>query len=510
MIQRRFKTVSIVGVGAMGTGIAQITAQAGYDVYLYDQDEGAGQQAKNNLKKIFDSLIERGKITRKDAVEALNKINVVETLKDAAQSDLVIEAIIENLEIKQKLFQKIEKEKRAETILASNTSSLSISAIGSALEQPQNFIGLHFFNPVPLMKVVEIIPGLQTDSELSYVLQQYVKDIGHTPVIAKDTPGFIVNHVGRAYGTESLKILGEGIASVSTIDTILREGLGFRLGPFELFDLTALDVSHPAMESIYSQFYQEPRLRPHTLTKTMLSAGMVGRKAGKGFYEYHNNQKVLEKTEKKQTMPKGVKIPAIWIGAESSDDYKKIFNLLTTIGATIDHGERPERDSLTLLTVWGQDATEASIKFNVKPENSLCIDLMTDLNQQITLMINPSTTSQTIAQYCALFNASPMVMIRDSVGFVAQRVIASIVNLACDIAQQQIASVEDIDLAVKLGLGYPQGPLAWGDKIGPSKILRILEGIYESTHDPRYRVSPWLKRRVILGLSLTNKEQDIV
>lgn len=510
MTQRRFKTVAIVGAGVMGTGIAQISAQAGYQVYLYDAQSNAAQQAKENLEQTFKRLIQRERITQTEATLALEQITITNDIQDISQCDLVIEAIIESLEIKQKLFQTIEARCGDHTVLASNTSSLSISAIGSALKKPQNLIGLHFFNPVPLMKVVEIIPGLQTDKTLISALEQYVQDIGHTSVIAKDTPGFIVNHIGRAYGTESLKILGEGVASVVQIDTILREGLGFRLGPFELFDLTALDVSHPAMESIYAQFYQEPRLRPHPLTQTMLSAGLVGRKVGEGFYKYQDNQKVLDNAPENQRAAAKVNHSlSIWIGAEFTEDYEQVSALLKHLGAVIDTGEKPRKDSLVLLSTWGQDTTYTCEFFQTDPEKSLCIDLVTDLEKQITLITNPATTSETIALYRHLFQEMPVEIIRDSVGFVAQRVIASIVNLACDMAQQQIASVEDIDLAVRLGLGYPQGPLAWGDKIGAAKIVLILERIYALTHDPRYRVSPWLRRRVSLGLSLKSTEQNI-
>jgi 3-hydroxybutyryl-CoA dehydrogenase len=203
-----------------------------------------------------------------------------------AACDLVVEAIVERLDVKQALFRELEAAVGPDCVLATNTSSLSVTAIAAGLERPQRFAGYHFFNPVPLMKVVEVIAGLKTDAAVCEGLATYARQMGHTPVQAQDTPGFIVNHAGRGYGTEALRIVGEGVADFATIDRILRDQVGFRLGPFELMDLTALDVSHPVMESIYRQYYEEPRYRPSVITAQRLAAGMVGRKSGEGFYRY--------------------------------------------------------------------------------------------------------------------------------------------------------------------------------------------------------------------------------
>ena len=190
------------------------------------------------------------------------------------------------MDIKQKLFAELEGVVQADCVLVTNTSSLSVTAIAAALKRPAQFAGYHFFNPVPLMKVVEVIAGLKTDPAVCVQLTAFAKAMGHTPVQAQDTPGFIVNHAGRGYGTEALRIVNEGVADFATIDRILRDQVGFKLGPFELFDLTALDVSHPVMESIYNQYYQEPRYRPSVITAQRLAGGVVGKKVGEGFYKY--------------------------------------------------------------------------------------------------------------------------------------------------------------------------------------------------------------------------------
>lgn len=501
------RKVGVAGGGAMGTGIVQVSAQAGYEVYLYDVKEGAADKSKANIATVLNRLVERGRITEKAAKSTLDNIHIAKDVKEIAQCDLVIEAIIERLDIKQNFFKEIEALGEGKAILASNTSSLTISEIASKLDNPSRMIGLHFFNPVPLMKLAEIIPGLKTDPALIKILEDYVKAIGHTAVIADDSPGFLVNHAGRAYGTEALKILGEGVASIEQIDTVLREGVKFRLGPFELLDLLGLDVSHPVMESIYNQYYQEPRYRPHSLAQTRVVAGVLGRKTGVGFYEYDDKlQKISTPKSEKFPMWQG-DAPIVWIGSEFEEDRAQLTELLNKYSIKIDLGETPAAGSIILLATWGYDATSAVAHFNVDPVKTVCIDLLTDLENFVTLMVNPKTSEETISQFQFVFKDVEFEVIRDSVGFIAQRVVASIINLACDIAQQQVATVEDIDLAVQLGLAYPYGPLVWGDQIGGDKVKLILDRIYQLTTDPRYRVSPWLRRRADLGLSLKHVEQ---
>ena len=280
------KIVGIAGAGLMGRGIAQIVAQAGFDVRLLDAKRFVAADAKRLIAEQLATLVAKGRLSAAAAESAVAHIALPESIAGLADADLVIEAIVERLDAKQTLIATLDGVVGKECILATNTSSLSVTAIAAASAHPARVAGLHFFSPVPLMRVVEVINGLLTSQVVIERLVEFASALGHTPVKAKDTPGFIVNHAGRGYGTEALRIIGEGVAEAATIDRILKLEAGFRMGPFELLDLTGLDVSHPVMESIYHQFYEEPRFRPSPLTAQRLAAGLLGRKSGRGFYDY--------------------------------------------------------------------------------------------------------------------------------------------------------------------------------------------------------------------------------
>ncbi|MDR0480157.1 MAG: 3-hydroxyacyl-CoA dehydrogenase, partial [Burkholderiaceae bacterium] len=284
--QLNFSTVGIVGVGAMGRGIAQIAAQAGSAVLLYDAQPEAAAKACAAIGEQWDKLAAKGRLSAEAVAAHKARLKPVAALADFKDCQLVIEAVVERLDIKQKVFGELEGIVAPDAILATNTSSLSVTAIAAALKTPARLAGYHFFNPVPLMKVVEVVAGLKTSAAVCQALTSYARQMGHTPVQAGDTPGFIVNHAGRGYNTEAVRIAGESVADFATIDRILKDQAGFRLGPFELLDLTALDVSHPVMESIFRQYYDEPRYRPSVITAQRLAGGMVGRKSGAGFYKY--------------------------------------------------------------------------------------------------------------------------------------------------------------------------------------------------------------------------------
>ena len=517
-------TLAIIGTGIMGMGIAQIAAQAGIKVLLFDAKVGAAEQGRQSLQVMLEKLTAKGKFTDEQLQSTLTNLTVIEDLSKIVEAEIVIEAIIENLDIKQQLFKQLESIVSAETILATNTSSLAVTAIASDCAHPERVAGFHFFNPVPLMKIVEVIPGLSTKASVVEMLKELAKRMGHLGVVAKDTPGFIVNHGGRAYGTEALKILGEGVASFEDIDRILRDGAGFRMGPFELLDLTGIDVSHPVMESIYNQFYHEDRYRPHPLTRQMLMGKKLGRKVGEGFYQYtdnkkQNGQKATSNTNQQPPYKTDSDISniSVWIGADLAEDKQQLVDYLNAGDITIDDNDQPNPDSLILLAIYGEDTTNAAIRYQVNPNQAVAIDMLTDLSKHRTLMPSIVTQDNFVAQAYALFGknnkfgkssdeglnaAVDATLITESTGFVAQRVMAMVINLGCDIAMQGIASPEDIDNAVKLGLGYPYGPISWGDKLGAQRILLILERIYGLTGDQRYRPSPWLQRRATLGISL--------
>ncbi|QIO05841.1 3-hydroxyacyl-CoA dehydrogenase [Acinetobacter shaoyimingii] len=496
------QSIAIIGAGIMGMGIAQIAAQAGMKVQIYDSHMGNAQQGLNTLKTTLEKLQQKGKFSEEELKQILSRILIVDTLEQVDAVDLVIEAIIEDLEIKQNLFKQLEKIVSTDTILASNTSSLSITAIASVLEHPERVAGFHFFNPVPLMKIVEVVAGLMTQNQVINTLLDFAKTVGHLGVTTKDTPGFIVNHAGRAYGTEALKIFSEGVASFSEIDRILRDGAGFRMGPFELLDLTGLDVSHPVMESIYYQYYEEDRYRPNPLTRQMLEGKKIGRKVGEGFYRYENGNKQNEAPV--VSIPKVDQFNQIWLQADRAQDVELLKQYLQQHGLQLDESLQPDSDSLIILATYGEDTTTAALRYGVDPKRAVNIDMLTDFARHRTLMPSLMTDQSYIDQAHAIFAQDNVTVsvIDESYGFVAQRVLAMVINLACDIAQQKIATASDIDQAVKLGLGYPSGPISWGDSLGADRILLILERILASTHDQRYRASPWLKRRVQLGLPL--------
>jgi 3-hydroxybutyryl-CoA dehydrogenase len=506
---QRIETVGIVGAGVMGAGIAQIALQAGLRVALFDARPGAGEAARKKLSETFDKLVGKGKITPGDASDALARVSVEERLERLAGCELVIEAIVEQLDAKQNLLRDLENIVSPDCILATNTSSLSVTSIASVCRDPSRVAGFHFFNPVPLMKVVEVIDGLATDPAVGDALQALANRMGHRAIRAKDTPGFIINHAGRAYGTEALQMLKEGIATPADIDRILREGMGFRMGPFELFDLTALDVSHPVIESIYNQFYQDPRYRPSSHTQRMLEAGFVGRKTGRGFYCYEDGQSPDPAIG--QPVPQVHAMPSVWVGTETEEDRVLLCRLLSRLGAEVEPGTRPSPNALCLLAPYGIDAAQAALTFQTDPSRTICIDLLPDLARHRTLMQTASTSPAMRAAAHALLSRDGVgvTVIQDSVGFVAQRVMAMVINLAGEIVQQKITSIQDLDEGVRLGLGYPFGPLAWGDELGASRILNILRRMSDLTADPRYRPGLWLRRRADLGLSLRTSEPSI-
>jgi 3-hydroxybutyryl-CoA dehydrogenase len=493
-------SLGIVGSGAMGRGIAQIAALAGIKVFLFDIDPQSVVEADAFVRKMVNRLAEKGKVSNEQAQVALSLICQAGGLEELASCNLVVEAIVEKLEVKQKLFAQLEAIVSEDCILATNTSSLSVTAIAANCKVPSRVAGFHFFNPVPLMKVVEVIQGLLTASEVCDDLAAIALRMGHLPVRAKDTPGFIVNHAGRAYGTEAMAILEEGVAEVAEIDKVLRESVGFRMGPFELYDLTALDVSHPVTEAIYSQFYQDPLYRPSYLLRQRMTAGLLGRKAGRGFYDYTG-----EVFEPKPSVKPGP-LPAVkvWVSRQVPEGYVAVTDLLSELKIEIDMGARPSAESLCIVTPFGEDATTAALSQELDAERTIAIDTLPGLGTHRTLMPTLLTKIDYADAALKIFGADgiAVTMIKDSPGFIAQRVIAMVVNTACSIAQKGIASAGDIDLAVTKGLGYPYGPLAWGDRFGSLKILTILKAMQDFYGDPRYRPSPWLIRRARLGVSL--------
>ncbi len=492
----------------MGQGIAQIAAQAGSQVFLFDTANDAVSKAISAISGIWDKQVEKGRMDATHASELKGRLKACVKLTDLSSCDLVVEAIVERLDVKQALFKQLEDIVSSETVLATNTSSLSVTAIAAAMQHPQRFAGYHFFNPVPLMKVVEVIGGLKTDKTVCQRLTDYAKQMGHTPVQCSDTPGFIVNHAGRAYGTEALRIVSEGVSDFATIDLILKDQVGFKLGPFELMDLTALDVSHPVMESIYHQYFEEPRYRPSVITAQRLAGGVLGKKAGAGFYNYSAGTRI-EYAQTATPLIAETDMPPVWVSPRATRR-AELLQLLKNLGAKIETGVSPSPQALTIIAPLGFDCTTVAVVERYDPARTIAIDMLVDdaASKRRVLMTNPATRDDMRDAAHALFarDGKAVSVIRDSGGFVTQRVVAAIVNIASDICQQQICSPADLETAVTLGLGYPHGPLALGDLLGPTNVLEVLFNMQTVYGDPRYRPSPWLRRRGAIGLSLKHRE----
>ena len=323
--------IGIVGAGAMGSGIAQIASQAGQDVVLFDLSQEALTSSSSKLQKVMNRLIEKGKVTSDEAIaiqERIIRTTIVTSLKDC---DLIIEAVVEDLEVKKRVFKSIEEIASKEAIIASNTSSLSITSLASFCAHPERVVGLHFFNPAPLMPLVEIIPALQTNRDLPKHLTDLMRKWGKSPVIAKDTPGFIVNRVARPFYGEAMRMLDEGIADVPTIDAAMRES-GFRMGPFQLMDLIGHDVNYSVTESVFKSFYYDPRYMPSITQLKLVEAGWLGRKSGRGFYNYNDENEAtvvpgqldpkvqIEISERIISMMINEAADAVYLGVASAED----------------------------------------------------------------------------------------------------------------------------------------------------------------------------------------------
>ena len=502
-----YTRIGVVGAGAMGRGIAQIAAQAGSEVLLLDSFEGAAARGRDAIVAQWNKLHEKGRIDEATRDAQIARVKIADSAQALAGCDLVIEAVVENLEVKRKLFAELEAIVAPDATLATNTSSLSVTAIAAGLKHPERFAGFHFFNPVPLMKVVEVVAGFKTAPEVCTRLAGYAAQMGHSAVQAQDTPGFIVNHAGRGYGTEALRIVGEGVTDFVTVDRILREQAGFRLGPFELLDLTALDVSHPVMESIYRQYYDEPRYRPSVITAQRLAAGALGRKTGEGFYRYEDG---AMQQAPEAPAPKLDTLPAVWVSPRAARR-AELLRLVNTLGAQIDSGATASPQSLILVAPLGFDVTTVAAVDRLDATRTVGIDMLIDdaASKRRVLATNPATRRDMRDAAHALFarDGKAVSVIRDSGGFVTQRVIGTIVNIAADMCQQRVCTPSDLETAVQLGLGYPRGPLAMGNLYGPTNMLEVLFNMQTVYGDPRYRPSPWLRRRGALGLSLLHEEE---
>ncbi len=501
------QTVAVIGTGTMGRGIIQVAAEGGLDVIAYDEKPGAAAAAKAYIGQMLDAQVAKGRQTAAAAAASLGRIAIAADFAELSRARVVIEAIVERLDVKQALFARLEGVVAADAILASNTSSIPITALASACKHPERVAGLHFFNPVPVMKLVEVIPGLKTAPAVADALMALSRRMTREPILCTDSPGFIVNHVGRGYMTECPRILSEGIADLAEIDAIMTGAPGFKIGMFGLADLVGIDVGHAVMESFHDLFYGEPAFQPSPLTAQRAAGGLYGRKTGAGWYRYGADGAKIEPPPR--PAPARSALP-IWVHpiAHDPDFPKPLHDLFAKAGLAVETGDQPSAQALRIVANigWGLATTIHDLKLD--PARTLSVDLLFGLKGPRTAMVTPATAPEyRDAAHAALAcDGQRVVVINDSPGFIAQRVVAMIVNTACGIAQRGIASPADIDKGARLGLGYPFGPFEWGDRLGPGRVLFIMERLHAFYGEPRYRPSPWLKRRALLGLPLTTPE----
>ncbi|WP_428516855.1 3-hydroxyacyl-CoA dehydrogenase [Roseovarius sp.] len=496
------RTVGVVGAGAMGRGIAQVAATGGCRVILYDARAEATADAIEFIGGMLDRAVKKERMTAEDAGAAKGRLEAARDMADFAGADVVIEAVSEDMELKSKVFAALEETTRPDCILASNTSSLSITRLAAACDRPERVAGFHFFNPVPLMPLVEVIAGIRTEPEVIDRLVDLGKVMGRTPVRVADAPGFLVNQVGRGYTLEATNLVDEGVSTFADVDAIMRDAAGFRMGPFELLDLTALDVTHPATVEIYEQSYHEPRFRPAMLMGQRMQAGLLGRKTKQGHYAY---------VEGKQQRPEEPSAPefdggTFWV--EPGNDAPALKEIVTSSGAELDGGEKPGAESVILIAPLGLDATTHAARAGLDATRTVAVDPLFGFEGRRTIMKTIVTSNEALRKAHAMLacDGTPVTPIQDSPGFVAQRIVAMICAIGASVAQNRIATPDDVDRAVKLGLNYPNGPLEFADTLGVSRIVRILDGMAECSGDPRHRVGPWLRRRAALGVSATTQE----
>ena len=492
--------LGVVGAGAMGSGIAQVALTGGLAVILTDANAAQLDKARTALFARIDRLAEKRELKPELAAAAKARLTLTPDLGALAPCSVVVEAIVEDLEVKRKLFRTLEEVVGEDTILASNTSSIPIAAIAAACRHRRRVAGMHFFNPVPLMRLVEVIASADTDPAVVEVLTELGQRMGRTPVTVKDAPGFLVNFGGRAYYQEALHILQESVATPEDIDLVMRECCGFRMGPFELLDLTGMDVNYPASEIVLKGYGYDPRVKTTPLHASMHLAGRLGRKTGHGFYRYDAEGRKLSGPP--APLPSATK-PAHVILPEPHEGLVAL-----AVAAGVEAQAPDDGASPIVVAAWGEDCTAAALRRGLDPRRTIAVDLSHDTSKRITQMMAPSGDAASGDAVAAMFATAgrAVTRIKDSPGFIAQRITAMVANIGCEMAQMGLASPGDIDKAMQLGLNYPLGPLGFAEKMGVRTTYEIMRQLFGITGSDRYRPSLWLRRRALLGLPAATPE----
>ncbi|MFD2645383.1 3-hydroxyacyl-CoA dehydrogenase PaaH [Pseudomonas japonica] len=491
--------VAVIGAGAMGAGIAQVAASAGHRVFLYDNRPGAAAQAIEGIGRQLARRVDSGKLAASARDACLNALVPVDTLEQLANAGLVIEAIVEHLEVKQNLLRQLEASCREDCILASNTSSISITRLGAGMTRPERLVGMHFFNPAPVMALVEVIKGLASDPAVVDCVLATAAAWGKKPVLARSTPGFIVNRVARPFYAESLRLLQEGVADCASLDALLREAGGFAMGAFELTDLIGHDVNYAVTCSVFDAYYQDMRFQPSQIQKELVDAGHFGRKSGRGFYDYR------EGAERPQalTLQSSADVPEVVVEGEIGV-LQGLLERLSAAGVKV--SRRAGRGLLrvgeaTLALSDGRLAAQRSVDEGLT--NLVLLDLALDYPGCTRLGIAwaVGTEAAAVDQVVALLAHAGIAVtpLRDSPALCVLRTVAMLANEAADALLQGVASAADIDLAMRAGVNYPRGPLAWADQLGHGLLVEVLDNLQTAYGEERYRPSLQLRRQLAEG-----------
>jgi 3-hydroxybutyryl-CoA dehydrogenase len=484
----------VVGAGIMGMGIAQVAAQSGHNVWLYDTRAEAAVQAKHKLADTLAALVTKGKMTA-DAVQGvLSRITPVAQLSDAAHVRLVVEAIVENLAVKRSLFQELEALVGEHCILATNTSSLSVTAIANGLKHPARMVGMHFFNPVPLMKLVEVVSGLQTDAAVAQSIFDLAGAWGKTAVHARSTPGFIVNRIARPFYAETLALLQEQAAQPEQLDALFR-GAGFRMGPCELIDLIGHDTNFSVTQSVFEANFFDRRFTPSLVQREMVEGGLLGRKSGRGFYNYPDGAPALAASHV-STLP----VTAQWVVHGSGDVADALASAVsqclggkTASRATSSNWVGLEVAGLQLRQTDGRPAWQVAQDACLK-DVAVFDELPTVAGGVLAFAcVGRQNASELAAAALHALGYVPA-QVSDTPGLVVARTLAMLVNEAADAVLHGVCTPEGANAAMKLGVNYPAGPFDWLDRMGRARVVAVLHALDACYRGERYRVSPWLQR----------------
>jgi 3-hydroxybutyryl-CoA dehydrogenase len=508
------RVVAVIGSGAMGSGIAQVAAAAGYTVKLYDARPEVVARAIAGVIGMFNKLVAKERMSAVEAAAAGARLQAAATLADVADAGLVVEAIVENLDAKRALFTELESVVGADCILATNTSSISVTAIGAPLRAPQRLVGMHFFNPVPLMALVEVVSGLATDAAVAATVFDTAAAWGKSPVHAKSTPGFIVNRVARPFYAEGWRLLSEQAADAATIDAVLREAGGFRMGPFELMDLIGHDVNFSVTQSVFAAYFNDPRFTPSVQQQELVNAGFLGRKSGRGCYPYGEGAAVPQpRCEAPQPCPAQVHVE-VEPGAHAPI-VDALAARLRAHGIDVPLRHAPEGHASGEAPVFhcngaavyltdGRTAT-ARARDNQHP-NTVLFDLALDFATATRIAVACADQCEPAAfnAVVGLFQAAGFTVTRldDVPGLAVMRTVAMLANEAADAVHQGVCSARAADIAMQKGVNYPRGPLAWADAVGVDHVVAVLHHLAQGYGEDRYRVSPLLRRRQASGAAI--------